>query len=340
MLRFIDGGGDHYGTSDINAKWSNSSGATVSSGTGRFGGNSLRLADYASGSFLQKTLDAQASWIIGFGIQMPGFPTSAAPLLRLLDQGVQQVELRVNPDGTLSVTRNGTTLSGGTSSFSLRSGSYYFIEFKVTIADAISASSCKVRVNGTDVITVATGQDLENTANATANSLTLHGSVANSMIDDVYVCDGQGSANVDFLGDCRVATVLPNAAGDKSEWSLTGTGLTDHYTAVNNNPPDGDTSYVGSSTTGQIDLFNFADITLSGTVRGLQISVYARKDDAGPRTMAHVVKSAGTEYAGTTFSLGTSYVYQSDIRETDPATGVAWTVNGINNAQMGVKLVG
>src|SRR5687767_1615628 len=129
MLRFIDGGGDHYATSDINAKWTNSSGAVVSSGTGRFGGNSLRLADLASGSFLQKTLDAQASWIVGVGLLVSGFPAAPAPVIRLLDQGTQQCEVRVNPDGTLSVTRNGTALSGGTSSFALRAGTYYFIEF-------------------------------------------------------------------------------------------------------------------------------------------------------------------------------------------------------------------
>lgn len=337
MLRFMDGGGDHYSTAEINAKWTNSSGATVSSGTGRFGGNSLKLADLASGSFLQKTFDAQATWVVGVGYLAPGFPSAAAPIIRLLDQGTQQCEVRINPDGTLSVTRNGTALASGTSSFALRAGSYYFIEFKVTIADAISASSCKVRVNGADVITVATGQDLSNTANQSANSVTFHGCAANTHVDDTYVCDGTGSANNDLLGDCRVYTVLPNAAGDKSEMSLT--GAADHYVAANSNPPDGDTSYVSSATAGQTDLFHFADITLTGTIKGVQVSMLARKDDAGTRQAAHVAKSGGTEYAGTTHNLSTSYLYYSDVRETDPATGLAWTVSNFNAAQFGPKLV-
>jgi hypothetical protein len=209
MLRFIDGGGDHYGTADINAKWNNSAGVTVSSGTGRFGGNSLKLSDQASGSFLQKTVDAQATWIVGLGLQPSGFPAAPTPIVRLLDQGSAQVELRVNPDGTLSVTRNGVALAAGTSTFALRAGTYYFIEFKATIAAAILANSCQVQVNGQAVVTVATGQNTQNTANASANSVVLHGPAANSMVDDVYVCDGQGSTNNALLGDCRVVTSCP-----------------------------------------------------------------------------------------------------------------------------------
>lgn len=336
MLRFIDGG-DHLATADINLKWNNSYGVTVSSGTGRFAGNSLKLGAYADGSFLQVTLDNQATWIVGMGLMPSGFPSTSAPIIRLLDAGTQQVELRLNPDGTLSVTRNGTSVSGGTSSFALRAGTYYFIELKVTIADAISANTCKVNVNGATVITVTTGQDLQNTANATANSVTLHGPASNSHIDDVFVCDGTGTANNDFLGDCRVVTLLPNAAGDKSEMAVT--GAASNYLAVNGNPQDGDTSYVSSSTTGQIDLYNLADLTLTGTIKGVQIDLTARKDDAGARQMAAVVKSGGTEYAGATFNPGTSYLVFRDIRETDPATGVAWVAGGVNALQAGPKLV-
>ena len=339
MLRYIDGGGDHYATADINNKWNNSVGVTVSSGTGRFGGNSLKLGDLAAGSFLQKTLDAQATWIVGVGLQPSGFPTSSVPIIRLLDQGTQQLELRVNPDGTLTVTRNGTALSSGTSTFALRAGTYYFIELKATIANAISSGTCKVQVNGQLVITVATGQDTQNTSNATANSVTFHGTASNSMIDDVYICDGQGSANIDFLGDCRVIAVLPNAAGDESEWTLTGTGLSSNYQGVSSNPPSGDTAYVSAATVGHTDLYNFADLSVTGTIFGVQFSLYARKDDSGSRTLANVVKSAGTEYAGTTFYPGLSYSFFFDVRETDPATGSAWLVAGVNAVQAGPKVI-
>ena len=86
MLRFIDGGGDHYSTAEVNAKWTNSSGVVVSSGTGRFGGNSLRLSDYASGSFLQKSLDAQATWAVGVGLLAVTLP-GVAPAEDKSDEG-------------------------------------------------------------------------------------------------------------------------------------------------------------------------------------------------------------------------------------------------------------
>jgi hypothetical protein len=338
MLRFIDGV-DHYATVDINAKWSNSAGVTVGVGSGRFGGNCLRLGDLASGSFAQKTLDDQASWVVGLAFLAAGFPAAPAPIVRLLDRGVNQVELRVNPDGTLTVTRNGTPVAGGISSMSLRVGSYYFIEFKATIGAAIAANSCLVNVNGATVLTVTAGQDLQNTANTTANAVAIHGTTANCCIDDIYICDGSGAVNSDFLGDCRILTIFPNAAGDKSEWTLSGIGLTDHFQAVNETTPDGDLSYVANNVTGQTDLFQLQDLSLSGTIRGVQLNLYARKDDAGPLQLAGVVKSGGTEYAGPTFNPATSYLVFHDIRETDPATGAPWTLGGINAAQAGIKVV-
>ena len=39
-------------------------------------------------------------------------------------------------------------------------------------------------------------------------------------IDDLYICDGTGSApHNTFLGDCRVDTLLPTADGTAQQWT-------------------------------------------------------------------------------------------------------------------------
>ena len=64
---------------------------------------------------------------------------------------------------------------------------------------------------------------------------------------------------------------------------------------------------------------------------------YARKDDAGTRQIQQMCLSSGTEEDSATITLGSNYQYYQDILETDPHTGVAWTVAGFNAATFGVK---
>jgi len=216
MLILMDGF-DHYATADILKKW-NSGGAAIAPSSGRSGGGALSCTN----ANVTKTLIAGASWVMGCRVQVSAVSALSRGLFSLFDAATLQCDLRINPDLTLSVTRNGTALTGGTSTNSLSTGSYYYVEWKVTIADSIGANSCKVRVNGVDWITVATGQDTKNTANASANQLTLGPINAISgtwLIDDFYLCDSSGTTNNDFLGDIRVDTLYPNADGTYSQWT-------------------------------------------------------------------------------------------------------------------------
>lgn len=340
-LRFIDGC-SHYGTSDITKKWTAAgSGGTIAvvPGTGRFGGNGLRIDPLSISAFVSKTLDAQTTWIIGFSLNPPGLPATTAVLLQLVDgsNGVQ-VDLRVNPDGTLSVTRNGAAVVGGTSTIPIRVSTSNFIEFKVTIASSISANTCQVCINGGTVLTVATGQNLQNTTNATANTIVVAGPYIGSIFCDFYICDGAGSANNTILGDCRVATLFPNGPGASTQFSVTGAAT--NWQAVSDAAPDNDSTYVSSNTPNQIDLYTLQNLTLTGTIKGVQTVLDARKDDAGTRTLAAVVQLASTNYVGATVSLALGYQLQLEIRETNPNTGVAWLVSDINAPmQLGEKLI-
>lgn len=338
-LIFMDGF-DHYATADITKKWTSQSGSGLSIGSaGRRLSGQLRLTNNAC--HITKTFAANASWVIGFAFSTIALPTGALTLALLLDAGTQQCELRLNADGTLSVTRAGTSVAGGTSASAISAGAYYYIEWKVTIADSIGANSCKVRISGVDVLTLPAGTDLKNTANSYATQVRIGNATTTSNTsdyDDLYICDQNGSTNNDFLGDCRVDTQFPNADGATTNF-VTSSGTT-HYTLVDEAAPN-TTDYVDSATVGDRDLYEFANLTAlsASTVYGVQVSTAALKDDAGSRSIAVTARSASTNVDGATQALSTSQLIHSSIFETDSASA-AWTQSSVDAAQFGIKVAG
>jgi hypothetical protein len=340
-------GFDHYPTASIPEKWTAQVGAgVISAGNGRRGGQCYR----ATGSTVQtisKTIDAQASWVVGFGFKYGVVGGASMILLTFLDAGTPQCDLRLNTDGTVSVTRAGTSVTSGTSVTALSASVYYYIEMKVTIADSISAGSCKVRLNGVDIITVATGQDLKATANATANQVKLGptsitGTYTNWDWDDLYVCDGtdsgvSGNACNDLLGDVAVVPIYATGAGNYTAWSPDSGS---NYARVNELVADGDTSFVDTGSAGNIDSYAMQSVTGSpSTIYAVGWNVEARKTDASVYKLRRHFRAGGTDYVGSTdYSLSTTYAIYQEVLHADPATSAAWTSSNLTTPEFGVKL--
>ena len=157
------------------------------------------------------------------------------------------------------------------------------------------------------------------------------------VVDDLYVLDGTGAVNNDLLGVRKVVTIFPNAAGDVNDW--TGSSGADHYTLVDENPVDDDTTYIESSTSSQEELWNYTDPASIASVSGIQISTDCRLTDVSPITLETQVKSGSTDSsdAGQVPS-GTSYSTVSRIVELNPDTSSAWDATSLNSAQFGVKV--
>ncbi len=353
-LRFMDSF-DHYDTAHILRKWNAIGGATpaISTANPRNGTQHLRVTD--DDDYLSKTLDDQASWIVGFGFQIDALPdANSIGILGFMDTGtIFQAQLLLNNDGTLEVIRGGvvgnatsrSTVTGGKSSLSISGGTYYFIEMKVTVADSIGAGTCVVKVNGTTYITVATGQDLKTTANATANQIfigSMGGDNRTTDHDDLYICDGTGSApQNDFLGDCRVEALFPDGEGAVNQFTGSDADTTNNHLHVDETSPDDDTTYVENATAGNQDLYTFGDLSAApGTIFGVQSNIMAKKDDAGSRSAMALTRSGSTIYDGDTNALTEgSYEVHRHIDEQDPDTAAAWTEAGVNAAQFGVETV-
>lgn len=334
-LRFVDSF-DHYATADVLLKYTSSSlTPTISSGNGRRSTASFRSS---GGGVLIKTLDAQASWVVGFSFRVAALPSGALAFLSLRDAGTTQVDVRLNTDGTLSVTRNGTGLS--TSALSLSAATTYYIEFKATIND--STGSYTLRVNGAS-FTTGSSVDTKTSANASANQVAV-GAITNLAqgscdIDDFYICDSTGSSNNDFLGDVRVDCYMPSGNGNSSQLAGSDGNSTDNYALVDEASQNGDTDYVQSATSSQKDTYAIADMSHTpASIFGVQVNMVAKKDDSGTRSICAVTRSGGSDTDGATQALGTTYFCYTEIRETDPNTAAAWTRTNFNNAEFGVKV--
>ena len=333
---------DHYAIGDITKKWTSQSGSPAALASGRFG-NGLSLGSSQSGlASATKTLASSAATLgLGCAVLFATIPTGSGHdrVVAFYDSGSEQVTVHLNSSGKLYVARGATVLGTGATVLSINV--FYYIEVKATIDNTVGAVT--VKINGTTEITI-TGADTQQTANASANQIIIGGDQFSTgggtfkTYDDLVIWDTSGTANNDFMGDIRVQALLPSGAGTTTAWTPSSGA---NYTDVDESAPNDDTDYVSSSTPGQIDTYAMGNLTsVAGTIKAVQSLLYARKDDAGVRTIAPVFHISATDYVQANLpDLTTSYQYLPQILEVSPATAVAWTLAEINAMEFGAKEV-
>ncbi len=333
-LRFVDSF-DHYAIpAGLPQKWTSYSDTGGSNGitttTGRRGSTSAILMR-ALNDNIAIVLDDQQTWIVGFAMYLYG--TESGDIVRFYDNGNNiQIQISLTSAGVIQISRNGTLLA--TSAGALAINVWNYIEIKITIAD--SGGLAEVRVNESVFVTF-TGDTKFSTSLNTANRIQFISRNTDVAFDDLYICDGTGSVNNTYLGDCRVDVVKPTGAGNYAEFSTQGSG--NNWDNVDDQPNDGDTSYNYANVTGKRDTFACSDLpAVSGSIFGVQVALSARKDDAGSRTIRSLTRISGTDYEGSSKNLSTDYRFCMQIMETNPNTTAAWADTEINAAEFGYKL--
>jgi hypothetical protein len=354
MLRFGDPGGRGYnavGTNQINLlSWwpGNNSGPnvfTITAGGGRNGGNSLRMTtNLGTSKYVSRPFDSQPTWGIAFAIKL-NTAQGVSEVFALYDGVTIQIDLRVNSDGTLAVTRNGALL--GTTSGAVPFNAWTHVEWLSTIHN--TAGTTQIWINGISALNLSA----QNTRNTTNNSASVGylgcPSVPNSNficdLDDIIVYDSQANdpqGNADItgpIGDCSLTWLLPTGAGTTTQFTPDSGS---NYARVNEATPDLDTSYVGSSTIGQIDTYQMADLPVSAaSVKSIAAVIMARKDDAGTRGVACEIRTGGANFQGANqFSLGMNYLYYFNNWGRKPGgTPSPWSVADINAIEVGQNMV-
>lgn len=326
--------------------WTPTAGISGTTSGDRWGASTPSRYHLAQLGSLRKSLPASgATAIVGFAgrASVNDFITPIVALYDGVGAGFEQCSLIALDSGAVQVRRSTNLILATSAPGLLRRGAFYYIEWKVTIAN--TGGTTEVRINGKTVLT-ATSLDTQVTANATWNAIQFVPVIAFGTsqwrIGDVYVCDGSGSAPYnDFLGDVRVETLFPqtDAVSAGSNAGLTPSTGTDHGALVDETAANGDTDYNSTATAGNKDTYQYPAMASAGDILCVQPLLLARKTDAVPKTVAPVLRHSGTDYDGTTQSAGVLYSYLHQLYTQNPGTSVAFTTADVAALQVGMKSV-
>lgn len=349
-LRFIDGF-DHYTPATVSRKWTVANTTSMTNITGvntRFSsGQAVQFA--AISSAFGKVLDAKGVWIIGFAMKIVSINSSSAVTFLQIDDGTTaQLNFGlVQSDRSMTIRRGGTAGTIIGTAPVLPNNTWFYLEIKVVIHP--TAGSVVVRVNGVVTSTIS-GVNTSATGSSVASGISFGDTIligATSQctntfqMDDMYICDGSGTTNNDFLGDMRVETLYPSGIGTASQWVPHGAGI--NFNCVSGVVPDDDTTYVETTTPGNTDTYQLDDLSGSPAhIYGVQANLLIRKTDAGSRFISEAYRIGSTVYipaVGSGLSVYDGYAYGVDIQEINPLTATQWATADINQLEAGIQLV-
>lgn len=260
-----------------------------------------------------------------------------------LKSGSEQCYVSPNADGTIRVVRGSTEL--GRSTVAIPATTWEHLQAKVTIHP--STGTVDLVLNGTTNILSLTGVNTANTGSAGWNEFAIGNVVAGNSTGafmrmmDLWLCDGDGSAWNDFMGDLRLDLCYVTANGTNNG-STPSTG-TDRYATVDEASMNGDTDYNTFAAVDDMDTYVVQDAAVAGAdIKGIEIRAQLRKTDAGAAGVKLCALINGTVYLGTEQGIASSYTV---VRESlgsgiNPATSTAWTdtgVSGFNASEFGAK---
>lgn len=241
------------------------------------------------------------------------------------------------------IKRGGTTVA--TSSY-YDFGVWHYFELKVTVRSGTNGAY-ELRHNGVLDIS-GTGVNLADNATDGWDIFALRyiTNTGNQLLyDDIYVCNGTGTKNNDFLGPSVVEGLLPNGAGASTQWTL-GSGGVANWDQVNDPasaPDDVTTGGINfSDTNTNRDLYAYEDLTqITGTIHAVQIGTQLAMNSAGTRTVKTKYRDPDT-----TVVDGTSHVVDAvsfdeftEVLDDNPNSAAAWDVTDIDDGQFGVEVV-
>lgn len=313
-----------------------SSGASISTAFGRNSTQGVLVSSNGVGTaYIRKNLGGNYQQTIHhFAFQRP-LAGDKAQIFGLLDNGAQQLEVVVGVDGLVQLRRNNVLLVSGTPTIPL--ATWNAIAVKAIIAS--SAGFFEVKVN--DLTLNFTG-DTQATANASASQVQLGNTTQGGnfgtiqLYFDDYVAIDASVAGAGYLTDPRVCCRFPSGAGNYTQWTPS-TGS--NWQNVDDAVPDDDTTYNESATAGQKDSFTLPSLPVTtGTVYAQNVKTRVRKTDAGARTVRNILRSGGSDQAGTTITPTTTYAQNSSIFE-QTSGAVDWTIATSNSLEPGYELV-
>jgi hypothetical protein len=283
--------------------------------------------------------------IVGFAFQFPSTITDNNWIVELRHPnfngttvGYSELGLRtsVGAANELKLTVCNTTVNTSTTA-NLQTGEWYYLELKC-YCDA-SSGTVEVKIDGTTVLTY-NGDTQASAQYIHYSNVLFHPSILEAMwVDDLYICDGTGNTNNDFLGTCNVRTLSP-VSDVSNNWTLS-TG-NDAYALLDEDQQGSDN--ISSNTTGQKCTVNLGSFSGSGTIAGVMLSCDVSSNTTYPTFNKYVKFSTyngvGTanEFGGCVPGVNGDVLCTTFIMEKN-ADGDDWNSTTINSLRAEVEVV-
>ena len=162
--------------------------------------------------------------------------------------------------------------------------------------------------------------------------------VHSNYIDDLWICNDQGTINNTYLGDMLAKFTNPTS-DDSVQWTKN-TGA-DNHSAVDDpvGSPDGDTTYIADGTSGHKDVYGYSTLTQThgGAFAGVKLVTNA-KSESGAISIKAGIKSGANEQQ-VEHALTTSYAPYTDYFETSDGATTPFTITTIDSLQSTIEVV-
>lgn len=246
--------------------------------------------------------------------------------VKLNDSGASQCLFGFTSDLKGKVWIDGA--SSSTPSPIIALGAWYWIQIRVRVAT--TGGYYEIWVNG--VLQHTFTGDTQITANASVNQWALFNS-SGERFDNVMVYDETGDAPNARTAECRIYSDLADADDVVAMTPSAGS----NYECVDEQPNDGDTTYV-STAVPATDIYSFpTSITPGSVVYAVGVEYVARKDDGGSNILNSLIDVGGVSYDGASNGLTTTFQRFRDFWGVNPATGLPWTVAQATAVKAGVE---
>ena len=347
-LLFIDGF-DHYDPQQLDAfgdPWlARGKAAYLSPQATRIQGRrpssyALRLPAGNGGGYVKNLETGRTSLIVGAALRVVPFEnTYQEPVLlgvRDTTAGVAHL-VKIGEDGRLKLYRRqyGYDQLLSTSVTTAPARGWHYVELKVV--QGAGSGTLDVRVNGMLAIQLSgqdTLQDGGQLLTAFVGAVPGEPCPVTVDVDDLYLADTAGTLNTTFLGDVRVDALEAQADGSLTEWTVE--GASSAWAAVS----DGDeASGIRADTAGLRQSFDIAPLPAMATpaIHGVQVTLLARKTDAGLGSVKGLVKSGTQTAVSADIPLQEQLAWHTALFERNPNGNVQWTEAAFNAAEFGVE---
>ena len=249
----------------------------------------------------------------------------------------QHVNLIRNVGGTLSL-RVGTTVVA-TSAGVLIDSNWHYYELVATLSDTVGTIDLYIDSSGTPALTFS-GDTKNGGTDTVFDTFRISGGSFQET-DDIYLLTGGGSAPLNArIGEIRCYPLLPNGNGTTNQGLGSDGNSTDNYLLVDEPAKDLDVGdYVGITTDGQKDLYNFPSLTpTTGTILNVEVGGYVKKSDSGAKSIRYRVRTGGSEFTGADAALASAvFAPHHEQFFVNPNTGIPWTISEVNAMEAGFE---